>query len=61
MWAGEWLGRISGEGGGRQEKTAKAWREGGREERGDVGVGGWQGLLPVLHCFWREALAELDA
>ena len=40
---------------------AKAWREGGREERGDVGVDGWQGLLSVLHCFWREALAELDA
>lgn len=33
---------------------AKAWVEGRREDRGDIGVGGGQGRLPVLHCFWQD-------
>lgn len=44
---------------GGQENVAKARRERRREERGN-GVGSWQGVFPVLRCFWREALVGLD-
>lgn len=57
-WAGERPGGTVGKEGG-QENVAKARRERRREERGN-GVGSWQGVFPVLRCFWREALVRLD-
>lgn len=64
--ANQGVGRlVSGWGGavGKEEGDGKMWQRPGageREERGG-GVGSWQGKFPVLRCFWRKALAQLDA
>lgn len=64
--ADQGVGRLGSGWGGTVEKEegdGKMWQRpeaGGRKERGG-GVGSWQGEFPVLQCFWRKALVQLNA